>query len=99
MMIPFSRGSSVHADRFLPALVLLAAGIAAVAQQPTVSPSLSADEVIERVVEMNKQRAKALETYTSIRSYHLECHCLSHKTADMVVRAEYDAPDKKVFTI
>src|SRR5215469_15489948 len=99
MMIPFSRGSSFHARRFLPTLVLLAAGIPAAAQQPIASPSLSADEVIERVVEMNKRRAKALENYTSIRSYHLECHCLSHKTADMVVRAEYDAPDKKVFTI
>jgi hypothetical protein len=98
-MIIFSQGSNVHAGRFLPTLALLAAGIPAVAQQPTVSAPLSADEVMQRVVQMNEQRANALETYTSIRSYHLECHCLSHKTADMVVRAEYDAPNKKAFTI
>ena len=98
-MIPYSRGSNSHAGRFVPILALLAVGIPAFAQQPTVSAPLSADEVMQRVVQMNEQRANALETYTSIRSYHLECHCLSHKTADMVVRAEYEAPNKKVFTI
>jgi hypothetical protein len=99
IMIPFSRGSNFQPGRFLLTLALLAAGIPAVAQQATVSPSLSADEVMRRVVQMNEQRSNALETYTSIRSYHLECHCLAHKTADMVVRAEYEAPNKKVFTI
>src|ERR1700756_2977685 len=98
-MNPFSQGFNFRAGRFLPALVLLAAGIPVIAQQPTVSAPLSADEVMRRVVQMNDQRANALETYTSIRSYHLECHCISHKTADMVVRADYEAPNKKVFTI
>ena len=98
-MIPFSQGSNFHPGRLLPALALLAAGIPAVAQQAAVSAPLSADEVMRRVVQMNEQRAHALETYISVRSYHLECHCLSHKTADMVVRAEYEAPNKKVFTI
>jgi hypothetical protein len=99
MMIQFFQSSNFHAGRLLPTLALLAAGTPAVAQQATVSTSMSADEVMQRVVQMNEQRANALETYTSIRSYHLECHCLSHKTADMVVRAEYDAPNKKIFTI
>jgi hypothetical protein len=99
MMTPFSQGSNFHAGRVLTALALLAAAIPAVAQQATVSTPLSADEVMRRVVQMNEQRSIALETYTSIRSYHLECHCVSHKVADMVVRAEYDAPNKKVFTV
>jgi len=99
MMIPFSQGSNFRAFRLLRTLALLGAGIPAFAQQPIVSAPLSADEVVQRVVQMNEQRANALETYTSIRSYHLECHCLSHKTADMVVRAQYDAPNKKSFTI
>ena len=98
-MIRFSQGSKSYAARFLPTLALLAAGIPAVAQQATVSAPLSADEVMRRVVQMNEQQANALETYTSIRTYHLECHCLSHKTADMVVRAGYEAPNKKIFTI
>jgi len=73
--------------------------LAANGQSTTASAPLTADEVIQRVVEMNAARAKALDTYSSIRSYHLECHCLSHKKADMVVRADYKAPDQKEFTI
>jgi outer membrane lipoprotein-sorting protein len=95
----FSQEFSFHAGRFLPTLALLAVCIPAVTQQANVPAPLSADEVMRRVVEMNEHRAKALESYSSIRSYHIECHCLSHKDADMVVRAEYEAPDKKVFTI
>jgi hypothetical protein len=98
-MNPFPQRFNCRVGRFLPALALLAAGIPAIAQQLTVSAPLSADEVMQRVVEMNDQRAGALQTYTSMRSYHLECHCLSHKTADMVVRADYEAPNKKTFTI
>jgi hypothetical protein len=99
MTIRFSQDLNVHAGRFLWTLVLLAACIPAVAQQATVSAPLSADEVMRRVVQMNEHRAKALEGYSSIRRYHLECRCVSHKKADMVVRAEYEAPNKKVFTI
>jgi outer membrane lipoprotein-sorting protein len=73
--------------------------VPAVAQQAIVSAPLSADQVIERMVEMNQARAKALESYSSVRSYHLECHCLSHKKADMVVRTDYQAPNKKEFTV
>jgi len=99
MMIRFSQGLNCQASRFLSALALLAVCIPTVAQHATVSAPLSADEVMRRVVEMNELRANALESYSSIRSYHLECHCLSHKKAEMVVRAEYEAPNKKVFTI
>ena len=74
-------------------------GVPAVAQQANVSAPLSADEVMRRVVQMNELRAKALKSYSSVRSYHLECHCLSHKRADMVVRTDYQAPNKKEFTI
>jgi len=74
-------------------------GFSLFAQQTSVSPPLSADQVMERVAAMNELRAKALESYSSVRSYRLECHCLSHKKADMVVRTEYHAPDKKSFTI
>ena len=99
MIIRFSQVSNFHLSRILPILALLAACIPALAQQATVSAPLGADEVMGRVAQMNEQRANALETYSSIRAYHLECHCISHKKADMVVRAEYEAPNKKVFTI
>lgn len=70
-----------------------------VAQQRFISVPLTADEVMKRVGQMNEQRAKALQGYSSLRTYHLECHCLSHKKADMVVRAEFQAPDRKEFKI
>jgi len=81
------------------AFAWLIIGVPAAAQQANVSAPLTADEAMGRVVQMNEVRAKALESYSSLRSYHLECHCLSHKTADMVVRVSYQAPNKKEFTI
>src|SRR5215470_2807357 len=95
MMIWFPQGLKSHVGRILLALALLAACVPVLAQQATVSAPLSADEVMQRVAQMNEQRANALETYSSVRTYHLECHCLSHKKADMVVRVEYEAPNKK----
>ena len=83
----------------VPTLILLLLRFPIVAQQVTVSAPLTADEVIDHVVKMNEVRAKALESYSSLRTYHLECHCLSHKKADMTVRADYAAPDRKEFTV
>lgn len=78
-------------------LVLLRAPVSA--QQVTASAPLTADEVIRHVMEKNEERTRALESYSSLRSYHLECHCVSHKKADMLIRVDYIAPDKKVFTV
>lgn len=74
-------------------------GFPAVAQQAIVSAPLTADELMDRVVVMNNTRSKALAGYSSLRIYHLECHCLSHKKAELVVRINYQAPDRKDFTI
>ncbi len=84
---------------FVPMLISMVIGFPAVAQQAIVSAHLGADDVMKRVEEMNNTRARGLDGYSSLRTYHLECHCLSHKTADMVVRINYQAPDKKQFTI
>lgn len=88
-----------HARWLLRTSAILLVCLPAVAQEGSLSAPLTADAVIERVIAMNEVRAKALENYSSLRSYHLECHCLSHKKADMVVRADYRAPNKKEFTI
>jgi outer membrane lipoprotein-sorting protein len=98
-MINFSELLSIRMGRLLCALACLVACVPSLAQETAPVTPLSADEVIARVVEMNGVRAKALENYSSIRSYHLECHCLSHKKADMTVRVDYQAPNKKDFTI
>ena len=84
---------------FLRASAFLFVCFPAIAQQANSSAPLTANEVIERVAAMNELRNKALENYSSLRSYHLECLCVSHKQADMVVRADYHAPNKKEFTI
>ena len=84
---------------FVPVLAFFILGLPAAAQQARVSAPLNANEVMERVVAMNDTRAKALERYSNLRTYHLECHCMSHKEADMVVRIDYEAPNKKDFTI
>ncbi len=80
-------------------VIVLIMGVPVVAQAANVSAPLTAEEVMQRVAAMNEVRAKALDSYTSVRSYHLECHCLSHKKADMVVRTDFRAPNKKEFTI
>ena len=85
-MTPLYHAKKSDGRWFVRAFALLIIGVPAVAQQANVSAPLTADEVMGRVVEMNEVRAKALESYSSVRSYHLECHCLSHKQADMVVR-------------
>ena len=71
----------------------------AVAQPESASLHPSADEVMDRVAAMNDTRAEALPNYTSVRKYHLECHGLANKKAEMVVRMNYEAPDKEEFTI
>jgi len=98
-MTRFCQAMNSCARWFLPALMLLFLRVPVIGQQVAVSAPLTADEVIKRLVEMNEARAETLKSYSSVRSYHLECHCLSHKTADMVVRADYQAPNKKLFTI
>ena len=98
-MTPLHHVTKSDCRWFVRAFALLIVGVPVVAQQANVSAPLTADEVMQRVVAMNDGRAKALESYSSVRSYRLECHCLSHKEADMTVRVEYRAPDKKTFTI
>ncbi|MFZ1997972.1 MAG: hypothetical protein WAU73_01140, partial [Candidatus Sulfotelmatobacter sp.] len=98
-MTPLYDARKSEGGWFVCAIAFLIIGFPAVAQQANVSAPLSADEVMGRVAQMNEVRAKALESYSSVRSYHLECHCLSHKKADMVVLTDYQAPNKKEFTI
>ena len=96
-MTQISQSKNARGCGFL--LTLLVFCLPVLAQQATVAAPLTADEVMQRVADNNEQRAKAMASYSSIRSYHLECHCVSHKKADMVVRVDYQAPDKKEFTI
>ena len=98
-MTQFFRVKHSCARWSLAALILLLLRVPVSGQQVTLSAPLTAEDVINHVVQKNEERAKALASYSSLRTYHLECHCVSHKQADMTVRVEYVAPNKKVFTI
>jgi len=98
MTLPYHK-KGPHHGWFVLILASLMISLPAVSQQSGVAAPMSADQVMERVVQMNDLRAKMLDSYSSVRTYHLECHCLSHKSADMAVRMNYLAPDRKEFSI
>lgn len=84
------------------ALCLILLGIPLIGST-TVSPSasvesLTTDQIVEKMVEMNQRRAEALRSYTMIRVYHLENNKQTRR-ADLVVRMTYHWPDQKEFTI
>jgi hypothetical protein len=68
------------------------------AQETSVAP-LTADQVVQRMVERNERRAQALESYRGTRIYNLEYHGLTSKSATLVVAMTYRRPDEKKFCI
>src|SRR6202158_4455099 len=68
------------------------------AQETSVAP-LTADQVVQRMVESNEQRAQALESYRGTRIYNLEYHGVASKSATLVVAMTYRRPDEKKFCI
>ena len=86
----------------LPALALVI-GIYAPAAWPQADPALptlSADQVVQRLMEKNQERAGALQHYLAERSYRLEYHGFpASAEATMEVEVNFDAPASKHFTI
>jgi hypothetical protein len=82
-------------------MCLFVAGTPAIvsfAQEPSLVP-LTADQIVERMVERNEQRAQALESYRGTRTYNLEYHGLASKSATLVVAMTYRRPNEKKFCI
>jgi hypothetical protein len=71
---------------------------ASFAQEAPVVP-LTADQIVQKMVEGNARRAADLESYRSTRSYHLEYQGLSNKSATLLVAMTYRSPDEKNFCI
>jgi hypothetical protein len=60
----------------------------------------TADEIVRRMLVKNDQRQTALEHYRTDRTYELEYDGTGGKHhAEMIVRAEYQAPGRKNFTV
>jgi hypothetical protein len=60
----------------------------------------TADEIVRRMLVKNDERQTALEHYRTDRTYQLEYDGTGGKHhAEMIVRAEYQAPGRKNFTV
>jgi hypothetical protein len=92
--------SGTGSSSWFPMMVLLACAPAAWPQgQPTV-PALSADQVVQRLMEKNQERANGLQHYLGTRSYRLEYRGFpTSAEATMEVEVNFDAPATKRFTI
>ncbi len=73
---------------------------AAWTQANTGVPALTAEQVVQHLVEKNQERAAALQHYVGKRSYRLEYHGFPASTeATMDVDVNFDAPASKHFTV
>jgi hypothetical protein len=68
--------------------------------QQTQQPSMTANEIVQRMTERNQERALSLQHFTSTRHYRLEYRGFpADKTASMEVEAEFDAPASRSFRV
>lgn len=68
--------------------------------QPLLAQTLSADEIVTRMIVHDAARKAALSEYVSERSYHLEyTGPIGERAAQMQVRMQFSAPDRKQFTV
>ena len=82
------------------ALAVWVYAAAAWAQADPALPTLTADQVVQRLMEKNQERAAALQHYLGKRSYRLEYHGFpASAEATMDVEVNFDAPATKHFTI
>ena len=81
-------------------IALLASTPAAWPQGEAASPTLTAEQVVQHLMEKNRERANGLQHYIGARTYHLEYHGFpASAEATMQVEVNFDAPSSKHFTI
>jgi hypothetical protein len=81
-------------------LATLACAPAAWSQADPALPPLSAEQVVQHLMEKNGERAAGLQHYQGKRSYRLEYHGFpASAEATMDVEVNFDAPASKHFTI
>jgi hypothetical protein len=85
---------------WFPMMVLLACAPAAWPQSQPALPALSADQVVQHLMEKNRERADGLQHYVGTRSYRLEYRGFpASADATMEVEVNFDAPATKRFTV
>jgi hypothetical protein len=81
-------------------LAAMTAGPMAWSQLDAGPRDLPVDQVVNRLMEKNRERAAALQHYTGKRTYHLEYRGFPGSSdAAMDVEVNFDAPSSKQFTI
>jgi hypothetical protein len=84
------------AKRVLGAL-LIGVGLAPAA---AVAQTLTAEQIVTQLVAHDRERQAALDGYGSERTYRMEYKGpVGARNAEMVVRMEFSAPDRKRFTV
>ncbi len=88
----------------LPVLLLVGVTLmSAPAAQPQAEPALpalSAEQVVQKLTEQNRERAQGLEHYVARRSYRLAYRGFPRSAdATMEVQVNFDAPSTKRFTV
>jgi hypothetical protein len=92
--------SGIGSRSWLPMVLFLACAPAAWPQGQPALPTLDADQVVQRLMEKNKERADTLQHYIGRRSYRLEYRGFpASADATMEVEVNFDAPASKRFTI
>ena len=82
------------------AWVVLLLGAAIAGSGSGLAQSLSADEIVTRMMERDAQRKAALAHYESQRTYQMDYNGpIGERHATMRVKVDYSAPDRKDFTV
>src|ERR1700677_3119541 len=93
---------AIERGSWLPKILLVLLAFVPVAwpQSEPAPATLDSEQIVQRLMERNQERAAALQHYTSKRSYHLEYHGFpGSQEATMDVAVNFDAPASKQFTI
>jgi hypothetical protein len=92
----------VVAGGVLSGILVLAPGAVAGAvwaQAPVTTPT-TADEIVARMTEHDRQRQAALESYGSERTYRINYHGpMGDRSAVVLARMDFSSPDQKRFTV
>jgi hypothetical protein len=100
------RRTSYNATLFLPLLFVCigleqsASARQSTAVAPRINSPLSGEQVVEKLVAMNLERAQALHAYQGTRLYRIQYRgFFGSRSAEMSVDVKYQAPSTKQFTV
>jgi hypothetical protein len=99
-MISISRRNRHNAKMLITAWLFAAATVCPAGWGQSRPAPLTADQVVNHLMERNRERAAALQHYVGRRTYHLEYHGFpTSAEASMEVEVNFDAPASKRFTV